>query len=119
MKSKQAWETFDGKTFFDKKEAEGHEEKLRIKTAKESLATLLERSGFIPIEKARNLAQYMVSNVRLFATAISPLITKSTPRPQVGQVSRSLTPKCVHGERIHVVDGSSGHWECKSCGTDL
>ena len=117
MKSKQAWETFDGKTFFDQKEAEEHEERLRIAEAKKGLTSLLNKT--LPTKQADATALHILQNIREFATAISPLITKSVPRAPVNQISRKRTPICRHIDKIHVVDGSSGHWECNSCGADV
>jgi len=117
MKSKQAWEAEDGQVFFDKDKAEKHEEQLRRVGAQQQLAKLFQK---FDSNVSQQLAAYVINNAREFATAISPLVTKSMPGVPRTPVQRYAhkTTFCNHHERVHVVDGSSGHWECASCGLD-
>jgi len=65
MKEITAWKTTDGEVFTDHKEATKHEDCLRSVDS---------------VKDADAVANYVLDNLKAFAVAISPLITKSEPR---------------------------------------
>ena len=82
MKEIQAWKTTDGKVFFEKKEAVEHEETLRHETALQNLTVLF--CKYDDPDAAAGMALHVLQNVREFAMAISPLITKGGPKSRKG-----------------------------------
>lgn len=85
MKEIKAWQTTDGKTFFDIKEAKTHEDGLIKHVACQKLADLFSSQEDIcnlteADELAYAIAVHVINNVRDFAVAISPLITQTKPQ---------------------------------------
>lgn len=79
MKEIKAWRTSDGATFFDIMEARKHEDIVIQNSVREKLRELFSKwspGGLSETQTSDSLALYVIENVRDFALAISPLITK-------------------------------------------
>ena len=89
MKEIKAWKTSDGKTFFNIKEAEEHENIIRGNSVREGLNVLFSKwdeQKLSPEQLRDSIAVFIINNVRNFAIAISPLITQTESKSRKAQV---------------------------------